>query len=56
MVCPHTRSNQNLQEPDLVNVVVTLQRQLLEQQQETNQLRQQIARLNQITYAKVVPP
>ncbi|GMN66047.1 hypothetical protein TIFTF001_035116 [Ficus carica] len=33
----------------------TLQRQLLEQQQENNQLREQIASLNQIPYANVVP-
>ena len=44
------------QEPDLANIVATLQRQLLEQQQETNQLREQIAHLNQIPRANKVPP
>ncbi|GMN66804.1 hypothetical protein TIFTF001_035866 [Ficus carica] len=34
----------------------TLQQQLLEQQQETNRLREQIARLNQIPHANEVPP
>ncbi|GMN60054.1 hypothetical protein TIFTF001_029148 [Ficus carica] len=38
MIRPRTRANQNLQESDLTNVVATLQRQLQEQQQETNQV------------------
>ncbi|GMN65000.1 hypothetical protein TIFTF001_034078 [Ficus carica] len=48
MVRPRTRANQNPQEPDLTNVVATQQRHLLEQQRETNQLREQIARMNQV--------
>ncbi|GMN18989.1 hypothetical protein TIFTF001_042796 [Ficus carica] len=48
MVRTRTRANQNLQEPDLANVVATLQRQLQEQQWETNQLREQIARMSQV--------
>ena len=46
MVRPRKQMNLNPQEPDLANVVATLQRQLLEQQHETNQLREQVARLN----------
>ncbi|GMN60101.1 hypothetical protein TIFTF001_029191 [Ficus carica] len=53
---PRTRANQNPQEPDLANVVATLQRQLMEQQRETDRLREQIARLNQIPQANVVLP
>ncbi|GMN19839.1 hypothetical protein TIFTF001_049954 [Ficus carica] len=56
MVRPRTRSNQNSKEPDLENVVATLQRLLMEQQQETDQLRKQITRLNQIPRANIVPP
>ncbi|GMN58768.1 hypothetical protein TIFTF001_027859 [Ficus carica] len=56
MVRPRTRANQNSQEPDLANVEATLQRQLMEQQRETNRLREQIARLDQIPQANVVPP
>ncbi|GMN68985.1 hypothetical protein TIFTF001_038034 [Ficus carica] len=56
MVRPRTRANPNPQEPDLASVVATLQQQLLEQQQETNRLREQIAQLNQIPQANVVPP
>ena len=55
MVRPRKQVNLNLQEPDLANVVATLQRQLLEQQQETNRLREQVARLNQIPRANEVP-
>ncbi|GMN70174.1 hypothetical protein TIFTF001_039219 [Ficus carica] len=39
-----------------MNVVADLQRQLLEQQEETNRLREQIVRLNQIPRANEVPP
>ncbi|GMN23817.1 hypothetical protein TIFTF001_045815 [Ficus carica] len=56
MARPRTRANQNPQEPDLANMVATLQRQLMEQQQETDRLQEQIARLNQILQANVVPP
>ncbi|GMN29075.1 hypothetical protein TIFTF001_047924 [Ficus carica] len=51
-----TRANPNPQEPDLANIVATLQRQLQEQQQETNQLREQVAQLNQIPQVNEVPP
>ncbi|GMN21387.1 hypothetical protein TIFTF001_048870 [Ficus carica] len=53
---PRTRANPIPQEPDLANIVATLQRQLREQQQETNQLRDQVAQLNQIPQANEVPP
>ncbi|GMN22523.1 hypothetical protein TIFTF001_047446 [Ficus carica] len=53
---PRTRANPNPQEPDLANLVATLQRQLQEQQQETNQLREQVAQLNQIPQANEIPP
>ncbi|GMN23588.1 hypothetical protein TIFTF001_040474 [Ficus carica] len=53
---PRTRANPNPQEPDLANLVATLQRQLQEQQQETNQLREQVAQLNQIPQANENPP
>ncbi|GMN46363.1 hypothetical protein TIFTF001_015548 [Ficus carica] len=56
MVQPRTRANPNMQEPDLANVVATLQQQLLEQQQEMNRLREQIAQLNQMPLANVVSP
>ncbi|GMN64406.1 hypothetical protein TIFTF001_033488 [Ficus carica] len=56
MVRPRTRANPNPQEPDLANVVARLQQQLLEQQQEMNRLREQIAQLNQIPRVNVVPP
>ncbi|GMN62989.1 hypothetical protein TIFTF001_032060 [Ficus carica] len=46
----------NPPEPDIANVVTNLQRQLLEQQQETNRLREQIARMNQMPQANEVPP
>ncbi|GMN32034.1 hypothetical protein TIFTF001_041674 [Ficus carica] len=39
--------NQNPPAPDLATVVANLQRQLLEQQQETNRLREQLAQINQ---------
>ncbi|GMN21829.1 hypothetical protein TIFTF001_045559, partial [Ficus carica] len=53
---PHTRANPNPQEPDLANLIATLQRQLQEQQQENNQLREQVAQLSQIPQANEVPP
>ncbi|GMN74217.1 hypothetical protein TIFTF001_052334 [Ficus carica] len=56
MVHPHTRSNQVPQEPNLATVVADLQWQLLEQQQETNRLRDQIVRLNQMPRVNEVPP
>ncbi|GMN66406.1 hypothetical protein TIFTF001_035471 [Ficus carica] len=52
---PRKQVNQNPQELDLAYVVATLQRQLLEQQQETNRLREQIARLNHVPHANEVP-
>ncbi|GMN63107.1 hypothetical protein TIFTF001_032198 [Ficus carica] len=52
---PRKQVNQNPQESDLANVVTVLQRQLLEQQQETNRLREQIACLNQIPRTNEVP-
>ncbi|GMN62423.1 hypothetical protein TIFTF001_031501 [Ficus carica] len=56
MSYPRTRANPIPQEPDLANLVATLQRQLREQQQETNQLRKQVAQLNQIPQTNKVPP
>ncbi|GMN24373.1 hypothetical protein TIFTF001_045859, partial [Ficus carica] len=48
--------NQNPPAPDLATVVANLQRQLLEQQQETNRLREQLAQINQRPQANEVPP
>ncbi|GMN20563.1 hypothetical protein TIFTF001_050052 [Ficus carica] len=48
--------NQNPPVPDLATVVANLQRQLLEQQQETNRLREQLAQINQRPQANEVPP
>ncbi|GMN36472.1 hypothetical protein TIFTF001_042442 [Ficus carica] len=48
--------NQNPPAPDLATVVTNLQRQLLEQQQETNRLREQLAQINQRPQANEVPP
>ncbi|GMN47676.1 hypothetical protein TIFTF001_016847 [Ficus carica] len=56
MVRPRTRANPNPQDSNLANIVATLQQQLLEQQQETNRLREQIAQLNQMPRANFVPP
>ncbi|GMN59077.1 hypothetical protein TIFTF001_028177 [Ficus carica] len=56
MVRQRVRVSQIPQEPNLANVVATLQRQLLEQQQETNRLREQIALMNQVPRANEVPP
>ncbi|GMN27781.1 hypothetical protein TIFTF001_047870 [Ficus carica] len=53
---PRTRANPNPQEPDLANIIATLQRQLQEQQQEMNQLREQVAQLSQNPQANEVPP
>ncbi|GMN21059.1 hypothetical protein TIFTF001_048827 [Ficus carica] len=53
---PRTRANPIPQELDLANIVATLQRQLREQQKETNQLWDQVAQLNQIPQAIEVPP
>ncbi|GMN51162.1 hypothetical protein TIFTF001_020312 [Ficus carica] len=46
----------NPPEPDLATVVANLQRQLLEQQQETDRLRQQLARINQRPQVNEAPP
>ena len=56
MVRTRTQANRNPQEPDLANVVANLQQQLLQQQQETNRLREQIARLHQMPHANEIPP
>ncbi|GMN65855.1 hypothetical protein TIFTF001_034922 [Ficus carica] len=56
MVRPRVRVNPILQEPNLATVVADLQRQMLEQQQETNRPREQIANLNQMPHAGEVPP
>ena len=45
----------NPPEPDLATVVANLQRQLLEQQQETTRLREQLAQLNQRPQVNEVP-
>ncbi|GMN33054.1 hypothetical protein TIFTF001_048241, partial [Ficus carica] len=46
----------NSPEPDFATIVVNLQRQLLEQQQETNRLREQIAQMNQRPQVNEVAP
>ncbi|GMN63758.1 hypothetical protein TIFTF001_032832 [Ficus carica] len=46
----------NSPEPDMANVVANLQRQLLEQQQETNRPRKQTTRMNQMPQVNEVPP
>ncbi|GMN19913.1 hypothetical protein TIFTF001_050971 [Ficus carica] len=46
----------NPPEPDFATFVANLQRQLLEQQQETNRLREQIAQMNQRPQVNEVPP
>ncbi|GMN65261.1 hypothetical protein TIFTF001_034333 [Ficus carica] len=56
MVRTRTQTNQNPQEPALANVVAMLQQQLLQQQEEMNRLREQIARLNQMPRANEIPP
>ncbi|GMN71643.1 hypothetical protein TIFTF001_051863, partial [Ficus carica] len=56
MVCPRKTIPVNLSEPDLATVVANLQRQLLEQQHETNRLREQLAQINQRPPVNEVPP
>ncbi|GMN68031.1 hypothetical protein TIFTF001_037089 [Ficus carica] len=46
----------NPPEPDFATIVANLQRQLLEQQQETNRLREQIVQMNQRPQVNKVPP
>ncbi|GMN58699.1 hypothetical protein TIFTF001_027789 [Ficus carica] len=55
MVRPHTRLNLAPHEPNLAMLVTDLQRQLLEQQQETNRLQKQLAQMNQMPYVNEVP-
>ncbi|GMN40327.1 hypothetical protein TIFTF001_009553 [Ficus carica] len=56
MVRPRRTIPVNPPVPDLATVVANLQRQLLEQQQETNRLREQIAQMNQRPQVDEVPP
>ncbi|GMN21605.1 hypothetical protein TIFTF001_040066 [Ficus carica] len=56
MVRPRRTMPVNQPEPDLATVVANLQRQLLEQQQEMNRLREQIAQINQRPQVDEVPP
>ncbi|GMN22801.1 hypothetical protein TIFTF001_051253 [Ficus carica] len=56
MVRPRRTVPLNPPEPDLATVVANLQRQLLEQQRETNRLQEQIARMNQRPQVNKVPP
>ncbi|GMN31129.1 hypothetical protein TIFTF001_041545 [Ficus carica] len=56
MVRPRRTIPVNPPVPDLATVVANLQRQLLEQQQETNRLRDQIAQLNQRPQVDEIPP
>ncbi|GMN19714.1 hypothetical protein TIFTF001_049945 [Ficus carica] len=56
MVRPRVRLNQILQKANLARLVADLQRQLLEQQQVINRLREQLANLNQMPHAGGVPP
>ncbi|GMN72038.1 hypothetical protein TIFTF001_051918 [Ficus carica] len=56
MVRPRKTVPVNPPEPDLATVVSNLQRQLLEQQQETNRLREQLAQMNQRPQVNEVPP
>ncbi|GMN20263.1 hypothetical protein TIFTF001_048721 [Ficus carica] len=56
MVRPRRMMLVNPPESDLATVVVNLQRQLLEQQRETDRLQKQIARFNQILQDNVVTP
>ena len=55
MVRPRRTVPVNPPEQDIAAVVANLQRQLLEQQQETNRLREQLAQLNQRPQANEVP-
>ena len=56
MVRPRRTVPANPPEQDLVAIVENLQRQLQEQQQETNRLRDQLAQLNQRPQVEEVPP
>ncbi|GMN29924.1 hypothetical protein TIFTF001_051747 [Ficus carica] len=56
MVRPRRTVPLNPPEPDLATIVANLQRQLLEQQQETERLRAQIAQMNQGPRINEVPP
>ena len=56
MVCPRKTVPLNPPEVDIATIVANLQRQLLEQQQETNRPREQIAWMNQRPQANEVPP
>ncbi|GMN23223.1 hypothetical protein TIFTF001_043654 [Ficus carica] len=56
MVRPRRTVPVNPPEPDFVTIVANLQRQLLEQQQETDRLRGQIAQMNQRPQVNEVPP
>ncbi|GMN30043.1 hypothetical protein TIFTF001_044410 [Ficus carica] len=56
MVRPRRTMPVNPPEPDLATVVANLQRQLLEQQQETDRLREQLARMNQRPQVNEIPP
>ncbi|GMN19677.1 hypothetical protein TIFTF001_045221 [Ficus carica] len=56
MVRPRRMMLVNPPESDLATVVVNLQRQLLEQQRETDRIQKQIARFNQILQDNVVTP
>ncbi|GMN24368.1 hypothetical protein TIFTF001_051371 [Ficus carica] len=56
MVRPRRTVPLNPPEPDLATIVANLQRQLLEQQRETERLRAQIAQMNQGPRINEVPP
>ncbi|GMN61810.1 hypothetical protein TIFTF001_030902 [Ficus carica] len=56
MVRPCRTVPLNPPESDIATVVANLQRQLLEQQRETNRLQEQIARMNQRPQVNEVPP
>ncbi|GMN62966.1 hypothetical protein TIFTF001_032040 [Ficus carica] len=56
MVRPRRTIPINPPEPDLAIVVADLQQQLLEQQQETDRLREQLAQMNQRPRVNEVPP
>ncbi|GMN28484.1 hypothetical protein TIFTF001_041179 [Ficus carica] len=53
---PAYATKPNSAKPNLATVVADLQQQLVEQQQETNRIRDQIAHLNQMPHANEVPP
>ncbi|GMN69425.1 hypothetical protein TIFTF001_038475 [Ficus carica] len=56
MVRPRKTILVNPPEPDLATIVANLQRQLLEQQQEMNRLREQLSQINQRHPVNEVPP